>query len=72
MRSVCTTTRAKGLHDHDTNVLGVYLQPCGGGALPRYWGLIRELQRLRVIEEERRRAWEVRIRATKEKMVAVR
>ncbi|CAM9130207.1 unnamed protein product [Ectocarpus sp. 4 AP-2014] len=38
----------------------------------RYWGLIRELQRLRVIEEERRRAWEVRIRATKEKMVAVR
>ncbi|CAM9173521.1 unnamed protein product, partial [Hapterophycus canaliculatus] len=40
---------------------------CGG-----YWGLIREMQRLRAIEQERRLAWEARIRATKEKMVAVR
>eukprot|EP00903_Cladosiphon_okamuranus_P013821 g12863.t1 len=38
----------------------------------RYWGLIREMQRLRIIEEERRVAWEKRIRATREKMVAVR
>lgn len=38
----------------------------------RYWGLVRELQRLRAIEEERRLAWEVRIRATREKMIAVR
>eukprot|EP00904_Undaria_pinnatifida_P012820 jgi/Undpi1/8669/HiC_scaffold_25.g11134.m1 len=38
----------------------------------RYWGLVRELQRLRVIEAERRLAWEARIRATRDKMVAIR
>ncbi|CAM9548813.1 unnamed protein product, partial [Pylaiella littoralis] len=38
----------------------------------RYWGLVREMQRLRIIEEERRFAWEARIRATREKMVAIR
>lgn len=41
-------------------------------AAHRYWGLVRELQRLRAIEEERRVAWEARIRASRDKMVAIR
>lgn len=45
---------------------------CRGGGKRRYWGLLIEIQRLRAVEERRRLAWEERIRATRQKMVAVR